>query len=40
MQAYREAFATGASRLVLSPDDDFLQLLHQAPTPAGRSPRR
>ena len=27
LQAYREAFANGASRLVLSPGDDFLQLL-------------
>ncbi len=33
LQAYREAFASGASRLVLSPNDDFLKLLHQAPTP-------
>ena len=33
LQAYRDAFASGASRLVLSPNDDFLKLLHQAPTP-------
>jgi membrane protease subunit HflC len=33
LQAYREAFASGTSRLVLSPSDDFLRLLHQAPTP-------
>ena len=33
LQAYREAFANGASRLVLSPGDDFLQLLRHAPQP-------
>jgi membrane protease subunit HflC len=33
LQAYREAFASGASRLVLSPGDAFLKLLHEAPTP-------
>ena len=47
LQAYREAFANGASRLVLSPGDDFLQMLHHAPRPeaarlrpAPRPPRR
>jgi len=33
LQAYREAFASGASRLILSPGDDFLQLLRHAPRP-------
>ena len=33
LQAYREAFASGASRLVLSPNSDFLQLLRRAPQP-------
>jgi len=33
LQAYREAFASGASRLVLSPGDAFLKLLHEAPVP-------
>ncbi len=32
MQAYREAFGNGQSRLVLTPDSDFLRLLRQAPT--------
>ncbi len=31
MQAYREAFGNGQSRLVLTPDSDFLRLLRQAP---------
>ena len=31
LQAYREAFAAGKSRLVLSPNADFLKLLEQAP---------
>jgi len=34
LQAYRDAFANGASRLVLSPDDDFLQYLQREPQPA------
>jgi membrane protease subunit HflC len=36
LQAYREAFTAGNSRLVLSPQADFLKLLEQAPqaTPA------
>jgi membrane protease subunit HflC len=33
LQAYREAFAKGTARLVLSPDNDFLKLLREAPTP-------
>ena len=32
LQAYRDAFANGASRLVLTPGSDFLKLLEQAPT--------
>ena len=32
LQAYREAFGQGKSRLVLTPDADFLKLLRQAPT--------
>ena len=31
MQAYREAFGNGQSRLVLTSDSDFLRLLRQAP---------
>jgi membrane protease subunit HflC len=34
LQAYREAFSNGSSRLVLSPGSDFLQMLNHAPTPA------
>ena len=34
LQAYRDAFATGTSRLVLSPNADFLKMLHDAPKPA------
>ena len=33
LQAYRDAFANGTSRLVLSPGDDFLKMLRTAPTP-------
>jgi membrane protease subunit HflC len=33
LQAYREAFAGGGSRLVLSPDNDFLKLLREQPRP-------
>ena len=33
LQAYREAFAAGTSRLVLTPGDAFLKLLREAPTP-------
>jgi modulator of FtsH protease HflC len=32
LQAYRDAFAAGTSRLVLTPGDAFLKLLHEAPT--------
>jgi len=32
LQAYRDAFANGQSRLVVSPSDDFFKLLHEAPT--------
>ena len=39
LQAYREAFSNGTSRLVMTPGDDFLKLLRQAPQPeAGPSP--
>ena len=31
LQAYRESFAQGRSRLVLTPDSDFLRLLREAP---------
>ena len=34
--AYREAFGTGNSRLVLTPDNDFLRYLQAAPVPAAR----
>jgi len=34
MQAYREAFGNGQSRLVLTPDSDFLRMLRQAPEQA------
>jgi membrane protease subunit HflC len=34
MQAYRDAFDTGGSRLVLSPDNEFLRYLRAAPQPA------
>lgn len=33
LQAYREAFAAGTSRLVLTPGDEFLKLLSEAPHP-------
>ena len=32
LQAYKEAFAAGKSRLVLSPQDDFLKLMQGAPS--------
>ena len=32
LQAYRDAFAAGTSRLVLTPNDGFLDLLRHAPT--------
>ena len=34
--AYREAFAGGNARMVLTPDNDFLKLLQTAPVPAPR----
>ena len=33
LQAYRETFVGGQSRLVLTPDSDFLRLLREAPKP-------
>ncbi len=33
LQAYRVGFASGKSRLVLSPQDDFLKLMQAAPKP-------
>jgi modulator of FtsH protease HflC len=36
LQAYREAFETGNSRLVLTPDNEFLRYLQSLPTPAGQ----
>jgi membrane protease subunit HflC len=33
LQAYKEAFASGKSRLVLSPQDDFLRLMQGIPKP-------
>jgi membrane protease subunit HflC len=32
LQAYRDAFASGGSRLVLTPGDGFLKLLHEPPS--------
>jgi membrane protease subunit HflC len=36
LQAYRDSFESGASRLVLTPDNDFLRYLQSQPTPAGQ----
>ena len=36
LQAYRDAFDTGNSRLVLTPDNDFLRYLQSLPVPAGQ----
>ena len=36
LQAYREAFETGNSRLVLTPDNDFLRYLQSLPAPEGQ----
>jgi modulator of FtsH protease HflC len=36
LQAYREAFETGNSRLVLTPDNEFLRYLQSLPSPAGQ----
>jgi modulator of FtsH protease HflC len=33
LQAYRDSLATGSTRLVLTPDNDFLKLLKAAPQP-------
>ena len=33
LQAYREVFANGQSRMVLTPDTEFLRLLREPPTP-------
>jgi membrane protease subunit HflC len=33
LQAYRDAFSSGRSRLVLSPQDDFLKLMQGVPAP-------
>lgn len=35
LQAYKEAFASGNSRLVMTPGDDFLKLLSHMPHPGG-----
>jgi membrane protease subunit HflC len=35
LQAYRDTFDAGASRLVLTPDNDFLRYLQTPPTPTG-----
>ncbi len=37
LQAYREAFAAGTSRLVMSPNADFLKLLRDAPKPVANA---
>lgn len=38
LQAYREAFASGNSHLVMTPGDDFLKLLSHAPRPSSETP--
>lgn len=35
LQAYRDTFESGNSRLVLTPDNDFLRYLESPPTPGG-----
>ncbi len=35
LQAYRDTFRSGTSRLVLTPDNDFLRYLQTPPTPGG-----
>ncbi len=35
LQAYRDTFESGASRLVLTPDNDFLRYLQSPPVPTG-----
>jgi len=36
MQAYRDTFAAGKTRLVLTPDSDFLRFLQTAPPPSAK----
>ena len=36
LQAYRDSFGTGRSRLVITPDNDFLRYLQAPPVPAGQ----
>jgi membrane protease subunit HflC len=36
LQAYREAFESGNSRLVLTPDNEFLRYLQALPAPSGK----
>jgi modulator of FtsH protease HflC len=36
LQAYRDAFATGNSRLILTPDNEFLRYLQSLPAPGGQ----
>ena len=38
LQAYRESFAAGGSRLVLTPGDAFLRFLNEMPHPAVKAP--
>ncbi len=38
LQAYRESFSGGGSRLVLTNGDGFLKLLREPPTPTGDAP--
>mgnify|MGYP003334560774 CR=1 FL=1 len=38
LQAYRETFSAGQSRLVLTPGGDFLRLLNEMPRPAAGRP--
>lgn len=38
LQAYRESFGAGQSRLVLTPGGDFLRLLNEMPRPAAGKP--
>ena len=37
MQAWREAFSDGESRLLLSPDSDFFKYFRSIPTPGQAS---
>jgi modulator of FtsH protease HflC len=36
LQAYRESFGTGNSRLILTPDNEFLRYLQSLPAPGGQ----